>query len=154
RVLARPDGCQPAVPRGVELPDRDPGPLPVRPVVVSRRGRPRRLRLQRVQGDRKRPRAAEPGRRRPGVLTAGEPEERRPVGDIYTQAWYDEVRDAINSRVADLDDVPAGSWHVAVDVVGDGRSPYVPADEERHFLVRIEDGMCTWYRELDGEDAA
>ena len=73
------------------------------------------------------------------------------MADIYTEAWFALVRDAINERVAALRDVPTGSWLVAVDIVGDGVSPYVADGTERHFLVQIEDGRCAWYRE--GEPA-
>jgi hypothetical protein len=69
------------------------------------------------------------------------------MADIYTPEWFDSVRDAINAKVVTLRDVPAGSWLVAVDIAGDGVSPYVEAGAERHFLIRVEDGCCAWYRE-------
>lgn len=74
--------------------------------------------------------------------------------DIYTQPWYEAVRDTINARVAELAerDVPKGAWHAVVEIVGDGLSPYVGADATRRFLVRIEDGHCSWYREIDTPD--
>jgi len=74
------------------------------------------------------------------------------VPDIYTSDWYEAVRDAINVKVADMSGVPEGTWHVAIDIVGDGRSPYVEETSERNFVVRIEDGRCAWYREVEGDD--
>lgn len=75
------------------------------------------------------------------------------MADIYTQEWFGLVRDAINARVTSLKDVPAGAWLVAVDIAGDGVSPYVAAGAERHFLVQVEDGRCAGYREGEaGED--
>jgi hypothetical protein len=74
------------------------------------------------------------------------------MADIYTAQWYDEVRDAINGRVASMRNLPSGAWTVKIEIHGDGVSPYVPAGEERHFLVRIDDGHCSWYREVDGDD--
>ncbi|MBX7159392.1 MAG: hypothetical protein K1X95_03795 [Acidimicrobiia bacterium] len=71
--------------------------------------------------------------------------------DIYSDSWYEAVRDTINARVATLPerDVPRGSWHAVVEIVGDGASPYVDAESVRRFLVRIDDGHCAWYREID-----
>lgn len=74
--------------------------------------------------------------------------------DIYTPAWYDAVVDAINGRVGELSDVPTGAWTCRIEIAGDGRSPYVSDPGQRHFLVRIQDGQCAWYREVDPEDEA
>lgn len=71
------------------------------------------------------------------------------MAGIYTPEWYDEVTAAINAKVAEMKTLPEGTWHVAVDIESDGRSPYVPTGTSRHFLIRIEDGRCAWYRELD-----
>ncbi len=70
------------------------------------------------------------------------------MADIYTDDWYAEVTKAINERVEGMSNIPLGTWHVAVDIEADGRSPYVPEGTSRHFLIRIEDGRCAWYREL------
>lgn len=72
---------------------------------------------------------------------------------IYTEAWYESVKDAINDQVGKLPAkvVPDGLWHAVVEIVGDGASPYVGANETRRFLVRIEAGRCAWYREIDTE---
>ncbi|MHB1787325.1 MAG: SCP2 sterol-binding domain-containing protein [Acidimicrobiales bacterium] len=74
------------------------------------------------------------------------------MADIYTPDWYDEVRAAINARVATLKGVPQGAWTCRVEIAGDGTSPYVDAGAERHFLVRIEGGQCSWYREVERGD--
>jgi len=71
--------------------------------------------------------------------------------DIYTPDWYEAVRDAINSRVSDMEGLPEGSWNIAVDILGDGVSPYVDEGAERNFVVRIEGGRCAWYKEVGGE---
>jgi putative sterol carrier protein len=71
------------------------------------------------------------------------------MADIYTDEWYGQVRDAINQHGKDMEGLPEGAWHVAVDILGDGVSPYVGDSEERHFLIRIEGGHCAWYRELE-----
>ena len=73
--------------------------------------------------------------------------------DIYTTEWYDAVREAINAGVGQLRSVPEGRFVVAVEVAGDGTSPYVEAGSERRFLMEIDEGTCLWYRELaEGED--
>lgn len=73
---------------------------------------------------------------------------------IYTEAWYDAVRDAINARVATLAGLPTETLVVKIEIVGDGLSPYVSEGAERHFLVCIEGGHCAWYREVDADDPA
>ena len=74
------------------------------------------------------------------------------MADIYTADWYAAVRTAINNAVADLTGLPEGDWMVKVEIVGDGASPYVADGDERHFLIRIDDGCCDWYREVDGDE--
>ncbi len=73
---------------------------------------------------------------------------------IYTVDWYTAVVEAINAGVAGLRGVPQGTWTCRIEIAGDGVSPYVTDGEERHFLVRIEEGRCAWYREVlrDEED--
>lgn len=68
--------------------------------------------------------------------------------DVYTDAWYESVRTAINTKVLTMSSLPEGTWHVAVDIEGDGVSPYVVDGGSRHFLIRIENGHCAWYREV------
>ncbi len=68
--------------------------------------------------------------------------------DVYTDEWYDAVTEAINARVSTMDDLPGEVLHIAVDIEGDGASPYVGDGESRHFLVRIAAGRCEWYREI------
>jgi putative sterol carrier protein len=74
------------------------------------------------------------------------------MADVYTEEWIQAVRAAINAKVANLRDVPEGSILIAIDIVGDGVSPYVEAGEERHFLVQIDDGHCSWYREGEADE--
>lgn len=76
------------------------------------------------------------------------------MAGIYTPEWYEQVRDAINARVAVMKNLPDGAFTVKVEIVGDGVSPYVPEGSERHFLIRIEEGSCAWYREVEYDDPA
>lgn len=72
--------------------------------------------------------------------------------DVYTAPWYDAVRIAINASVAQLPNVPSDAFNIAIEIVADGRSPYVPEGETRRFLVRLEGGQCAWYREIEEDD--
>ncbi len=71
------------------------------------------------------------------------------MADIYTQQWYEEVKTAINNKVAVMKELPEGTWQIAIEIVGDGISPYVSQGEERHFLAAIDKGTCLWYKEVD-----
>ncbi|MEI2640270.1 MAG: hypothetical protein V9F03_14955 [Microthrixaceae bacterium] len=71
------------------------------------------------------------------------------MADVYTPEWYDLVKEAINNRVAGMDGLPPETLHIAVDIEGDGVSPYVDEASSRHFLIRIAKGACEWYREVD-----
>jgi len=71
------------------------------------------------------------------------------MADVYTPDWYDQVVTAINTRVASMSGLPPETLHIAVDIEGDGASPYVDDGSSRHFLIRIAGGHCEWYREVD-----
>lgn len=67
---------------------------------------------------------------------------------IYTKEWYQAMCELANSRDDISEKVPQGEWRVAVEVNGDGKSPYVAAGETKHFLVRFLDGKVAEYREF------
>ncbi len=73
------------------------------------------------------------------------------MADIYTQEWYEEVKNAINNKVAGMKKLPEGTWQIAIEIVGDGVSPYVLQGQERHFLASIDQGTCLWYKEIDDD---
>jgi len=72
--------------------------------------------------------------------------------DVYTPAWYEAVKVAINDAVAKIPDAPSDSFTIQVEIVGDGQSPYVADGGMLRFLVRLEGGQCAWYREIDEDD--
>jgi hypothetical protein len=72
--------------------------------------------------------------------------------DVYTTEWYEAVKEAINNRVATLKDAPLDEFTIAVEIVGDGKTPYVAEGDVRRFLIRLEAGQCVWYRTLDEDD--
>lgn len=72
--------------------------------------------------------------------------------DVYTADWYEAVKEAINAAVAKIPDAPTDSFTIQVEIVGDGRSPYVGDGDTLKFLIRLEGGLCAWYREIDDDD--
>jgi putative sterol carrier protein len=72
--------------------------------------------------------------------------------DVYTTEWYEAVKVAINEAVATIPEAPTDSFTIQVEIVGDGRSPYVGDGDVLKFLIRLEGGLCAWYREIDDDD--
>ncbi len=73
--------------------------------------------------------------------------------DIYTDEWYEAVKDAINESAGKLADLPEGSFIVAIEISADGLSPYVDTlTGLRRFVVKIERGTCSWYKEVFSKD--
>jgi hypothetical protein len=68
---------------------------------------------------------------------------------IYSQEWYEAMFRLANSRDDISKKVPQGEWRVAVEIVGDGKSPYVPEGTTKHFFIRFLDGKVVEYRECD-----
>jgi hypothetical protein len=66
---------------------------------------------------------------------------------IWSEQWYEAMLEMAGSRDDLSAKVPQGEWRVAVEVEGDGKSPYIPAGEVKHFFVRIVDGKVVEYRE-------
>jgi hypothetical protein len=66
---------------------------------------------------------------------------------IYSQQWYEAMFQLANSRDDISKKVPQGEWRIAVEVEGDGKSPYVREGTTKHFFVRFLDGKVVEYRE-------
>ena len=66
---------------------------------------------------------------------------------IYSKEWYEVMFNMANSRDDISEKVPQGEWKVAVEVVGDGKSPYVPEGTTKHFFIRFLDGKVAEYQE-------
>ncbi len=69
--------------------------------------------------------------------------------DIYTEEWYAAMFELANSRDDLSNTVPQGEFKIAIEVEGDGISPYVPKDETRHFFIHFRDGKCVGYKRHD-----
>lgn len=72
--------------------------------------------------------------------------------DVYTTPWYEAVKDAINDAVGRIANAPKDSLTIQAEIVGDGNSPYVAEGQMLRFLVRLEEGQCAWYREIEQDD--
>lgn len=71
--------------------------------------------------------------------------------DIYTEEWYAAMFELANSRDDLSRAVPQGEFKVAIEVAGDGISPYIPQGEIRHYLVHFADGKCLAYKQYEGK---
>ena len=60
--------------------------------------------------------------------------------DIFTKEWYEAMLTLANSRDDLSEKVPQGEWQVAIEIEGDGKSPYTPEGEFKYFFVHIVDG--------------
>jgi hypothetical protein len=66
---------------------------------------------------------------------------------IFTQEWFESVVKLANSREDLSAKVPKGEYRIAVDLEGDGKSPYVPEGTFKHFYVLLKDGKVAECKE-------
>lgn len=71
--------------------------------------------------------------------------------EIYTDEWYGALQKLINSKEDIASKAPKGAWVAIIEIHGDGASPYVADGAVKKFAIRIEDGVCVWYKEVDDE---
>jgi hypothetical protein len=69
--------------------------------------------------------------------------------DIFTQEWYDAMLDLANSRDDLSKKVPQGEWKVAIEIEGDGISPYTPKGQFKYFFVHMVDGKLKELKACD-----
>src|SRR3989304_6043656 len=67
---------------------------------------------------------------------------------IYTQPWYESLKEILNRSDQVTKNAPRGVWHVLAEIKGDGASPYLAADDVRRFAIVLNDGKCDSYQEL------
>lgn len=68
--------------------------------------------------------------------------------EIFTKEWYERITDQANKTGALKKKAPPGEWCMAMEVVGDGKSPYVPEGITKNLFIRLKDGVLTEYREF------
>jgi hypothetical protein len=70
------------------------------------------------------------------------------MSDIYTQDWYEGLKELLNRSDQVTKNAPRGLWHILAEIKGDGVSPYLSDGEVKRFAIVLEDGRCTSYQEL------
>jgi hypothetical protein len=67
---------------------------------------------------------------------------------IYTQPWYESLKEILNRSDDVTKSAPRGVWHVLAEIRGDGVSPYISPAEHKRFAIVLNDGKCDSYEEL------
>jgi len=67
---------------------------------------------------------------------------------IYTSAWYDKMKEILNSSDEVTKNAPRGVWRILAEIRGDGLSPYIGSEEIKRFAIVLDDGKCASYEEL------
>jgi len=67
---------------------------------------------------------------------------------IYSEAWYKDMRELINGSEELRKFALPGRIVLCLEVEGDGKSPYVPADDALYFQLEIEGGRVEVFRPL------
>ena len=55
--------------------------------------------------------------------------------EIYADDWYQAMVELCNSREDLSAKVPAGEYKFAIEIEGDGKSPYIPEGTTKHFFL-------------------
>ena len=66
---------------------------------------------------------------------------------IYTDEWYEAMVRLTNSRDDLSSKMPKGEYKFAVELEGDGKSPYVPEGDAKYFFITFTDGKMTECKE-------
>ncbi len=72
---------------------------------------------------------------------------------IYTNQWYDALKELLNRNPEVKKNAPPGKYKVLAELRGDGRSPYLTDGERRFFVAHLEDGRCTDYHQVNDPPA-
>jgi putative sterol carrier protein len=70
------------------------------------------------------------------------------MAEIYTKDWYEKLKELVNSREDVTARAPQGQWRICVEILGDGKSPYIPEGQAKYFFVLFDKGKCQEYEEL------
>ena len=70
------------------------------------------------------------------------------MSEIYSSAWYEAMKELINGSRKLGKVAPKARIALSLEVLGDGRSPYVPKDGALYFLLVIENGRVLEFRPL------
>lgn len=67
---------------------------------------------------------------------------------IYSDAWYEDMKQLINGSAEFRKLAPKQHTVMTLEVIGDGKSPYVPNGSAVCFLIVLDQGEVTEYRPL------
>ncbi len=70
------------------------------------------------------------------------------MAEIYTKDWYEKLKALVNSREDISARAPKGQWRICVEIMGDGKSPYIPEGQGKYFFILFDEGKCREYEEL------
>ena len=68
---------------------------------------------------------------------------------IYSEAWYDDMKNLINGSDQFAAQAPRERLAMTLEVAGDGVSPYVPKGEDLFFLIVLEKGRVVEFSPLE-----
>jgi hypothetical protein len=72
---------------------------------------------------------------------------------IYTEQWYEALKDLINRNKDVEKNAPRGTYNVLAEIRGDGRSLYLPSGADRFFVILFEEGKCRSYQQVSPQPA-
>src|SRR3972149_3517172 len=75
------------------------------------------------------------------------------MADIYTQEWYEGLKEILNRSDQVTKNAPRGLWHVLAEIKGDSVSPYLEHGQVKPSAIVLGDRRCTGYQELDSPPA-
>jgi putative sterol carrier protein len=75
------------------------------------------------------------------------------MADIYTNAWYESLKEILNGSDEVTRNAPRGVWRVLAEIKADGISPYLATGEIKRFAIVLNDGRCESYLELSDQPA-
>ena len=69
---------------------------------------------------------------------------------IYSEAWYDDMKNLINGSDEFAAQAPRERLAMTLEVIGDGASPYVSNGDGVYFLIALEKGRVVEFSALEG----
>lgn len=67
---------------------------------------------------------------------------------IYTEHWYEDMKQLIEGSPEFRRLAPRGHLALTLEVIGDDASPYLSSGQAVHYLIVLEDGAVVDYRPL------
>jgi len=70
---------------------------------------------------------------------------------IYTDEWYEALKNLINSNKDVEKNAPRGKYNVLAEIRGDEHSLYLPRADDRFFVILFEEGKCRNYQQVSAQ---